>query len=379
MNRRMARVPMAMLGHDRLRLLAALVTLGVAFLLCGTQMGLYVGWSNTTSAIVTHADADLWLVANQTPTFDYGTAIPRRRMYQARSVDGVASADGMYVGFGYWQRPDGRQVGIELVGVGADAPGVPWAMAEGDAETIHQPHTVVADRLNIGALGVSALGDEVEIGGRRATLGGISRGVRTFTSAPFIFTSLDNALQYDRRMQDDDVTYVLVRAAPGADVATVQARLQHDVPGVEVLTTAEFAARTVRHWMIETGAGMTVGLAAALGLVISAVITSQTLLSITRDHVSSYATLLALGVARWELVAGVLVQALLLTAIGDALGAVLLAGAVRGTRDAAIPIQMTPAVLACIVVVTFVFSATAALASCRTVLRVDPAESFRGA
>jgi putative ABC transport system permease protein len=368
-----------MLAHDRVRLAATLVALAIAYLLCGTQMGLFVGWSSTTSAIVKHAGADLWLVAKKTPAFDYGTAVPRRRLYQARSVDGVASAEGMYVGFAFWQRPDGQQVGIELVGVGADDPSLPWAMRSGATDSIHQPHTVVADALNVQALGVSEIGDEVEISGRRATLGGISRGVRTFTSAPFVFTSLDSAMDYDRGRYHDELTYVLVRAQDGTDVEALRSRIERDVPGVEVLTTREFADRTVRHWMIETGAGLTVGLAAALGLVISIVITSQTLVSVTRDHAPSYATMLALGVSRARLVLGVLVQAALLTAAGVCLGGVLLAAAVHATRDAAIPIEMTAPVAAGFALVTFAFSAIASLASCRAVLRMDPNESFRGA
>jgi putative ABC transport system permease protein len=373
------RVSLAMLAHDRVRLVATLAALAIAYLLCGTQMGLFVGWSNTTSALVKHAGADLWLVAEKTPCFDYGTAIPRRRLYQARSVDGVASADGMYVGFAFWQRPDGQQVGVELVGVGADDPGVPWAMRSGAPDAIHQPHTVVADALFVEALGVRELGDEVEISGRRATLGGISRDVRTFTSAPFVFTSLDNAMDYDGGRYRDEVTFVIVRAERGVDVEALRSRLERDVPGVEVLTTREFADRTVRHWMIETGAGLTVGLAAALGLVISIVVTSQTLVSVTRDHAPSYATMLALGVSRTKLVLGVLAQAGLLTAAGVALGGALLAVAVHATRDAAIPIEMTAPVAAGFALVTLAFSALSSLASCRAVLAVDPNESLRGA
>jgi hypothetical protein len=36
-------------------------------------------------------------MAEKTPAFDYGTAIPRNRIYQARSVPGAAWAEGMFL------------------------------------------------------------------------------------------------------------------------------------------------------------------------------------------------------------------------------------------------------------------------------------------
>jgi putative ABC transport system permease protein len=179
-------------------------------------------------------------------------------------------------------------------------------------------------------------------------------------------------------MGRDEIAYVLVRAEPDADVQRVKARLMLDVPGVEVLTSAEFAERTVRYWMLETGAGLTVGLAAFLGLVISIVVTTQTLVSVTRDNRSHYATLLGLGSSSGELARGVMLQAVTLTLFGDAGGLILLTGAIRATRDGSVPIEMTPTVLGVFVVATFVFGILAALTSVRSVLRIDPADAFRG-
>ena len=78
-------------------------------------------------------------------------------------------------------------------------------------------------------------------------MGGISRGVRTFTASPHVFTSIEQAIRYDNRYRDDEVTHVLVRCVPGADVAAVQMEMRRNIPHVEVLTTWKFALRTAKY------------------------------------------------------------------------------------------------------------------------------------
>jgi putative ABC transport system permease protein len=77
-----------MLLEKKLRMVFTILALGTLFFLSAAQMGLLVGWCNANSAIVRNAGVDLWVMAEQTPAFDYGTAIPRRRMFQVRGVEG---------------------------------------------------------------------------------------------------------------------------------------------------------------------------------------------------------------------------------------------------------------------------------------------------
>jgi hypothetical protein len=84
-----------MLMYSKSRCMSAVIGITVAFFLCAAQVGLLVGWCNTTSAIIRHADADVWVMAKEICAFDYGTAIPENRIYQVRSIPGVAWAEGM--------------------------------------------------------------------------------------------------------------------------------------------------------------------------------------------------------------------------------------------------------------------------------------------
>ncbi len=370
------RLAAQMLLHNRPRLAFTIAGIAVAFFLAAAQFGLLVGWINTLTALIRHARADLWVMAEQTPAFDYGTAIPRQRVNQARSVPGVAWAEGLFMGWNIWQRPDGRRINVELVGLDVSHRGGPWEMHAGELTSVRRSGVVIVDELFTAALGVRGIGDTVELIGQRAEIGGISRGVRTFTASPFVFTSIEQAIRYDRRYRDNEVTYVLAQCAPGADLPTVQAEMRRRLPHTEVLTTREFAVRSARYWMLETGVGITVVLTAALGLGVGAVIMSQTLFAITNDYLAHYAALRALGFHAPSLVACVLTQALLLGTAGIAGGTALFFLAARVSVRTSIPLETTPPVFAALVVASLATCLLASWLAMRTVLRLDPVSVF---
>ncbi len=367
-----------MLLHNSARFAVTTAGIAVAFFLSAAQVGLMVGWCNTCSAIVRHAGVDVWLMAEQTPAFDYGTAIPRRRIYQARSVQSVAWAEGMFMAWNTWQRPDGRRVNVELVGLDDSCVGGPWDMKQGGVEVVHRPDTVIVDGLFLDSLGVRGVGDEVEMIRKRAVIGGISRRVRTLTASPFIFTSIRNAVAYDRRYRSDEITYVLVRCAPGYSPEQVRDALAREVPHVEALTTRQFAIRTMRYWMLETGLGITVVITAVLGLVVGGVLISQNLYALTQEHLPQYATLLAVGFGRAQLAGVVLLQSLVLGMAGTAGGALLYFQAARLSAGTPIPMETTAPIFAGLVLLSLVCCLLASFLSVRSIFRIDPVSVFRG-
>src|SRR5262249_32356944 len=153
---------------------------------------------------------------------------------------------------------------------------------------------------------------------------------------------IKSAVRYDGRYQDDEITYVIVRRAPGHSPEEVRDAIAREVPHVEVLTTRQFAVRTMSYWMLQTGLGVTVVVTAVLGLVVGAVIVSQTLFAITQDHLPEHALLLALGFSRGQLAGVVLAQSLVLGAGGTALGAGLFFVAARLSAPTPIPLETTP-------------------------------------
>jgi putative ABC transport system permease protein len=213
--------------------------------------------------------------------------------------------------------------------------------------------------------------------GRRAVVRGITQEVRTFTAAPFVFTSIKSAMRYDRRYREDEITYVLVRCAPGHDPSRVAESIRKVVPHVEVLTTNEFKSRTVNYWMLETGIGITVVLTAILGALVSIVVTSQTLFTITQEHLANYATLSALGFGWAQLLTCVFIQSLVLGGLGTVFGSMAFFFAGRVIARTPIPLETTPTVFTALVLVSGVCSIGSSYLAQRAVLTVDPVSVFR--
>jgi putative ABC transport system permease protein len=372
-------VPVAtkMLFHNKGRLALSLTGIAIAFFLAAAQFGLLVGWINTNSAIIRHAGVDVWVMAPQTPAFDYGTPIPRNRLCQVRSMPGIAWAEGLFMAWNIWQRGDGRRVNVELVGLDESSQGGPWRMRAGSVDVVHLPHRVIVDELYMQALGVKRIGESFAMVGQQAIVGGISSGIRTFTASPFIFTSITSAIRYDKRYQDDEITYVIARCAPGFTPESVRDTIRAHVPQVEVLTTAQFALRTVQYWMLETGLGLTVVITAMLGLGIGVMIISQTLFAVTQDHLPNYATLLALGFSPRRLATIVLMQSLALGGCGIAGGSALFLAACYATAKTPIPLETTPLVFTGLMGVSLLASGLASFISVRSLFNLDPVSVFR--
>jgi putative ABC transport system permease protein len=367
-----------MLLHQRARAVATALGLGALFFLSASQVGVFVGWCDTTASVIRHAEVDVWVMADHTAALEFGPPIPRHRVDQVRNVPGVAWAESLHWSSSVWRRGDGLCTTVSVVGLDKGCAGGPWALEAGTAEEVHRPDSVIVDEFYLDRLGVAGVGDEAQVFGRRAVVRGISRGVRPFTAMPCVFTSLKTARRFDRRYEDDEITYVVVRTAPGEGPEAVARAIVDRVPHVEALTGPQFARRTTAYWMLRTGAGVTVILMALLGIVIGAVVSGQALFTITQDNRGNYAALLALGFGRAQMLVCVLAQGLLLSGAGIAAGSLALGAARAGSTRTPVPLEMTPPVFVALVVVSALCCLAGAFFSVRAVWRIDPVAVFRG-
>jgi putative ABC transport system permease protein len=109
-------------------------------------------------------------------------------------------------------------------------------------------------------------------------------------------------------MRPEQTTYVLARCQNPAQAEQIADRLRR-FDDMTAFTRADFSFRTRMHWLTTTKAGIALGYTAILGLLVGAVVTSQTLYSATASSFREYATLEALGIPRWRIALVVLTQA----------------------------------------------------------------------
>ena len=363
--------------HDRVRLVVTLTGVAFAVVLITTELGLFLGFAATTSALIDHSQADIWIVPKGTSNVDQTPPMSERRRYQALSTPGVASAELFVTEFVRWQKPDGGVETVLVVGFEPDGTlAGPWNVIAGNINDLKRPGTIFVDELYAEKLAVTALGQIIEMHGKRARVIGLTSGIRSFTQSPYVFASLKSSRDY-ALMRSDQTKHVLVKLARGTGVAAAKADLAARLQGVDVYTRDEFSNRTRVYWMFTTGAGLALLVASFVGLVVGFVVVAQTLYATTVDHIREFGTLRAIGAGRRYINAVVIKQALISAAAGYVIGlAVFLFG--RYVAGSAAPEIALPWPLAVLIAVrTVLMCVGAALVCIRKVHTLDPAMVFK--
>lgn len=364
------------LFHDRVRFIATMIGIVFSVVLVMVQLGLYLGFGQMVTTMIDHADADLWIMRKGTKCFEDPSLLSSKRQADYESVPGVASADPLVIGFSDWRLPSGEMTPVFLVGSNLGKPGLhPWNLAAGSDAALRQPDAVAVDETYSDRLGVSKVGDEADIRGIDVKVAALTRGIRSFTTTPYVFTDIAQARKFIG-IPATFTSYFLVRLQPGAKVEEVRAALLDKVSDIEVLTSKEFSERSRRFWLFSTGAGAALFAGALLGLIVGTVIVAQTLYSSTKDHLDEFATLRAMGSSNRYIYTVIIYQALLNAVIGFCIASIVGFAVVYFTSTGALPVVITPALMGIILALTVGMCIASAFTAIVKVLRIDPAMVF---
>ena len=373
----MASLAIRNLFHDKVRFAVTLVGIIFSVVLSSIQLGLFVGFQAATASIVENSNADLWISSQNLVSVENGAPFSERKFYKVLSTPGVAEATKNIVQFGTWKRPDGAETGVEIVGFDLDSEMLrPWNIIEGNWEALREPNAVIVDALYKEKLGVNQIVQAVEIRGYKAKIVGFTRGIRTFTTSPAVFTSFKNAQDYFG-LNENQTLYILIKAAPNTDLQQLKNALQTNIANVDVYTRAEITAKQQYYWMFGTGAGITVLIAAGLGLLVGVVVVAQTIYAATIDHIKEYGTLKAMGATNFYLYRVIIAQAATAGLMGYLVGmtvALLVSHAsLKGTTAIILPWQLVGALF----FLTMIMCILASVVSINKVTRLDPAMVFK--
>jgi putative ABC transport system permease protein len=371
--------------QDRLRFIGTVVGIVFSIVLVTIQLGLFLSFERMVSAMIDHASADLWVVPHGTKCFEDPSLLNAADRAKILAVPGVAQAEPLIIGFTQWSVPDDGTTPVFVIGSDgnasndavSNAPGLrPWNIIDGDLASLTQPDSVAVDQTYFSRLGVTKLGDATEIREQKVKVAAITNGIRSFTTTPYIFTTLPRARSYVS-VPPNRVSYFLLRLAPGANINDVRQQVLAKVSGVEVLTPAMFSSRSRNFWLFGTGAGAALFAGALLGAIVGAVIVAQTLYSSTKDHLGEFATLRAIGSSNGYINKVIICQALLSSVVGFSVAASIGLIVVEATANTALPIVMTPTLTAILFGLTVTMCVISAIAAIMQVLRIDPAVAFR--
>jgi putative ABC transport system permease protein len=298
---------LATLWYERARFFPGVLAVAFSALLIALQCGLLLGLFSITSIPIDMAGAHIWVGYPDVSSVDLGRPIPEAwQSYLA--MPEVEAVEPYMQGFGYWDKPTGGMELCLVIGtrLGPEAFGPIAQLTAEHRALLALPGSVVIDEGEFQRLGIEKVGDTTEIVGKRVRVVATVQGLRSL-AGPYVFCSLETARSI-LRPPSGQATFLLARCHDPAAAPRVVAELQKHSHKLSAATAEDFSLHSRWHWLTKTKAGVALGLAAILGLMVGAVVTYQTLRSATVASLKEYAVLRALGIPRGRMMSMVLAQ-----------------------------------------------------------------------
>jgi putative ABC transport system permease protein len=129
------------------------------------------------------------------------------------SINEITEALPIVIGFAQWRLPSGGTTPVFIVSSDTRVGGLrPWNLVEGSLADL-VPGAVAIDQSYFDRLGTKGLGAGAESRDQKVEVTVVTKGIRAFTTRPYVFTSLDQARAYVGT-PPNKATYFLVRLAP---------------------------------------------------------------------------------------------------------------------------------------------------------------------
>lgn len=377
-------VALKMLTGDRAKYLGLIFTIAFASFLLANQTSIFAGIiKRTASQIIDVVDTDIWVMDPATEYFDEIKPLKDTDLLRVRGVSGVAWAVRLFKGLPRATAPDGRYRVVIMLGLDdATLIGAPHGkMRYGELDALRAPESIIIDYAGYRYFwpeGPVELGRAFEMNDHRVKVVGVADASAPFTTFPVVFTRYTQAVRLVGP-ERNQLSFVLVKAQPGIEPAQL-ARAIGARTGLVAMTADEFAWATMRYYLKNTGIPINFGITIGIALIVGIVVMGQTFYLFTLENLKQFGALKAIGVENRTIVGMILLQAIVVGAIGYALGMALCAVFFQvtlqnlPTRGLVLMWQNMIGVGVVVLLIVIV----ASLLSIRRVIVTEPAIVFRG-
>jgi putative ABC transport system permease protein len=381
-------VPLAWrnLVANKRRLIRSSAGIAFAALLMMVQLGFERGFFYASLSAVEAIDGDL--VVSSAYKYRFGTRDPFAHSYlePVHSAQGVASAAALYADWQdfFWTSPkDGKPYLIRIFAFDPAGPAVLSIPGLADKQALlKNDDAVLVDSAARGFLDMNGTATETDLNGQKVQIAGSFELGPDFMSdgtAVMGATLFAKLLPANRDSASNlPIEAIVVKVAPGATVAAVQATLRAALPDTLVVFTKAQIVAFERDFQANlSAAGPIFWLGTIVGFVVGMLISYQVIYTDLSDQLPQYATLKAMGYRTSYLVRSVMAQAAL-SALAGYIPAWLLCLAVYWIIGAIalLPLRMTAQLTALTLSLTIGMCLVAAALAVRRVVSADPAEIF---
>lgn len=376
--RSMGKIGIAMLFHDKLKLIATLVGVVFAVLMSNFQVALFNALLLRNTMFVERASADVWIVPPNTSALQGADGtLPDSLVTVARSVTGVAWSAPLLIGGAQIRIPDGGQKPVLLVGAEMPAGhGGPIHVVAGDVQDLALADAVFMEDSRREKLGDLNIGSVREMNNHRIQVVGFTSGLVPF-GPPYAFASFETAREVLKR-PNHEVSYVMIGLEKDANTKQVVADLQKLFPEQTVLTRSDVKWRTILYILGESGIGQSIGMGVAMSVFCGFAIVALTMFSAVVENIREFGTLKAIGATNKDLAKLLIVQAVVCAFIGVALGEAAVGMQIRGMHGPEMPLGIPWWLMLGTLVFFTVMCVAASTLALLKIRNVEPAMVFRG-
>ncbi|WP_013334469.1 ABC transporter permease DevC [Gloeothece verrucosa] len=380
-------IPLAwrQLIREKSRMMVVLTGITFADILMFMQLGFQSALYDSAARIHHSVNADLVMISSRSKSLSYMRAFPRRRLYQALSFDGVQSVTPIYVGYRDWKNPktsDFRTIfiyGFEPVKPFADVPG----LAE-NIDKIRIKDKILFDqasRLEYGDIVNQFQTNQIvttELGNKKIDVVGLFTLGPTFSADGNIITSDSTFLHLFPDRQAEQINIGLIQIKPNADIKQVAENLKQQLPNdIIIYNKQEFVEFEKRYWQTSTAIGFIFALSMSMGFIVGTVIVYQILYTDVSEHLSEYATLIAMGYKYSYLLIVIFQESIILSVLGYMPSLLIAINLYSLTKSATfLPMLMTSDKIILVFILTVIMCSISGLLAMRKLLQADPADIF---
>jgi len=383
----MIAIALKMLIGDRAKYFGIIIGLTFASLLITQQAGIFVGlMSRTYGAIEDLRLPDVWVMDRQVQFIDDVKPLQETMVSRVRGVKGVEWAVPLYKGLIKARLDNGAFQTCNVMGLDdSTLIGGPPIMVKGKLSDLWRADSVIVDEygaaeklghiLPNGKTVPLDVGDVMELNDHRAVVVGICKNTRTFQSQPVVYTTYTRATTFaphERKL----LSFVLVKAKQGVDPNALCKALEN-ATGQAAYTRDGFEQLTYDYFMKATGIPINFGIAVGLGFLVGTIIAGQTFYNFTLDNLRYFGALKAMGASNRQLLGMILMQALLVGAIGYGLGVGIASVMGWCLRNTELSFRLPAPLLGASAGAVMLICILSALLSIRKVMRLEPAIVFK--
>jgi putative ABC transport system permease protein len=372
-------VALRILLYDKVRSFVTLLGVVFAISLIFAQVGIYLGLMEMSSVIIDKSPGDIWVTSKNSKNFDFSQPFPDYIYQQVLSTEGVRWAEKLIIAWSMIKQKTGGMEQVEIVGFNPDTGiGGPWKMKIGSDRDVKNGNFAIVDESAMRRLGNIRVGEYRDVFFRRLQIMGISEGVRSFTTAPIIFTSYKLAQNLLPWVGPDNTVFVIAKAGPGYPVDSLVQRLRQRLRGVDVYSKDAFSRKTRIYWTIETGVGFSFFLTIFISFLIGMLIIGQTIYNSMVEHIKEFGTLKAMGAENADIYRIIFSQAIINALVGYllSLAITLFTIPLYGATEMVMVVRWWTNLIVLGLAIAMCLSA--AFVSVRKIKRIDPAILFRG-